>query len=331
VVLLLPPLALVPVVFVKQSTLLMALTFGGGFSRTDVISIQGGTIKATGANGADIGSRHSNAEDGMTVSSTVGSITITDGNINAKSTEGAGIESGYAFAINDGTVKSIVNSLAITGGTVSGTTSHGAGIGSSEGYGNGMSTVNNVSIINGRVSGFASSRAGIESDQGSAVPCGRGESNVMLLGIMNGIIAETGGAGIGAGDGVGPWSNGMSSVEGIEISGGKIRANGTTGAGIGNANVSELNYGIGKSLFESVSFAGEVDLTVDGDGSHRAVNGLGIQFSEGTVRALTTSLPLLGSQPTTFTESDIAFLDKKVTSDGTVRGIGELFASGGYQ
>ena len=171
---------------------------GGGYGGSGgTITINGGTVSATGDYGAGIGG----GEQGSG-----GTITITGGEVNATASSGAGIGGGSGGTGGD---------ITITGGTVNATGGTGAGIGGGK-----DSSGGDITITGGTVNATGGTGAGIgggEQGSGGTITINGGEVNA---------TASTG-AGIGGG---------QSGAGGdITIHGGTITATTSTGVGIGGA------------------------------------------------------------------------------------------------
>jgi hypothetical protein len=121
---------------------------GGTWSWAPYLTINGGNISAVGHHGAGIGGGQDNTCE----------ITITGGNIVASSDDGAGIGYGKGATYDEGMVK-------ITGGTIKATSTYGSGIGGGK-----ESTVPDIYISGGSV--WASSTNGSPIDQALTRPGG---------------------------------------------------------------------------------------------------------------------------------------------------------------
>ena len=218
---------------------------GIGAGRTGsagTITINGGTIIATGNGGAGIGGGTSSAG---------GTITINGGTVTASGGGGgAGIGGGWV-ATTGGTI-------TINGGTVTAMGSGGAGIGSGQ---SSASSASSVITING---GIITARGG---DGGAGIGGGQNGSDGGTITIQSGIVTATssgGGAGIGGG---------LSRAGGtVTISGGIVI---TTGAyGIGRGAFSAASHGSLTLSGNTVVFANSVG---DTDESRRT---RGILFTD---------------------------------------------------
>ena len=200
------------------------------------IRIEGGTVTASGGEGAGIGSNNG---------STCGNITITGGTVTANGGDyGAGIGSGYTFS---GT--SQCGDITITGGTVTAIGGDdSAGIGTGTGY-DGTSQCGSISI-----SGSASVTA-TGGDNGAGIGTGN-SGKCGSISISGGTVMARGGenaTGIGTGNG----SNGNKAECGdISISCGEgfVSVTAIRGAGasrsIGMSNVNDDHYKCGRITFD---------------------------------------------------------------------------------
>jgi hypothetical protein len=176
---------------------------GGGSSGGGIITINGGTVTATSATGAGIGSgNYCYDYDGIVI--------INGGTVIAKSTAGAAIGGGGGG----------IGKIAINGGTVEATSGSGAGIGNGT-QGNGTGNNSGEITING---GTVTAKS---SSGGAGVGCGRNNSASCTITISGGTVVA---AGIG-GAGIGSDVNGANST--VIIKGGTIDASSVEKAGIG--------------------------------------------------------------------------------------------------
>ena len=204
----------------------------GGNSNGDggTITINGGTVDATGSDGAGIGGGYGG---------TGGTITINGGTVTAKGNDSAGIgggdyDSGGTITINGGTVTATSDSGAgigggqtaaggtttINGGTVDAQSRTGAGIGGGHSE-SGKGAGGTITINGGTVDATSSYGAGI----GGGWQCDGG-----TITINGGTVdaTSTDGAGIGSG-----YYDRYGFGGTITINGGTVTATSTTGAGIG--------------------------------------------------------------------------------------------------
>ncbi|GEM_PF-1958600 len=216
---------------------------GGGYDRgIDSITIEGGTIVATGHDGAGIGGGRIQTSPS---SSDGGTINISGGDITATSMGGAGIGGGLLLY----TTYVMPTTINITGGTIDASSYSGAGIGSNEGVINisggtivAESTYYGAGIGGGylrgsgtiNISGGIITATGAPTHGGAGIGsgCNQSDSSIIAGGIINisgGVITASGGeyaAGIG--------SSYSTSTGTITITGGTINAaGGSGGAGIG--------------------------------------------------------------------------------------------------
>ncbi|MDR0247250.1 MAG: hypothetical protein LBI16_02485 [Burkholderiales bacterium] len=167
---------------------------GGHGDNGGNITINGGTINATGDSGAGIGGGYRGSS---------GNTTINGGTINATGNSGAGIGGGRGS--NSG-------NITINGGTINATSSDGAGIGSGSDSGGGLgSTSGDITINGGTITVSGSVGAGIGSGVDGRV------SNITITG---GTITVSSWASAGIGSGAGQYGT----VGDITITGGTIYA-----------------------------------------------------------------------------------------------------------
>ena len=214
--------------------------FGAGIGSGEreasgMITINGGTVTATGSSGAGIG--------GGAVGGAGGTVTINDGTVTATGYTGIGGGPGGAGGM-----------ITINGGTVTATGDEGAGIGGGSDGAGGMITINGgtvtatgsagigggvaskgkgvrVTINGGTVTATGCSGAGIGGGYRPSQP-GRYKvkiDNDSVVVTINGgmVVASSGRYGVGIGGGEG--STGST----VTINGGTVTATGDEGAGIG--------------------------------------------------------------------------------------------------
>jgi hypothetical protein len=204
-------------------------TNGSCVSLVSRIAITGGTVRASGVDGAGIGGAFA---QGQSVSE-VGEISISGGSVTASSARGAGIGTGFAW---NGGVSS-VQAISITGGQVFADSIDGAGIGSGLAH-NGTAFVEAITIAHATVaanssgSGAAIGAAGAVGSTAKWAP-GYGTSSVGPIRIHGATINATAGD-FGAAIGTGEADAGLSSVESVIVESGNLNLRaGLVSAGIG--------------------------------------------------------------------------------------------------
>ncbi|MGF0007120.1 S-layer homology domain-containing protein [Eubacteriales bacterium SGI.150] len=140
---------------------------GGGSGGT--ITINGGTVNATGTTGAGIGGGGCSSHGGYTVGGNGGTITINGGTVTATSTNsGAGIGGGVGLDWGTGGngYGGSGGDITINGGTVNATGTTGAGIGGGGGNNGGSGGV--ITISGGTVTATGTTGAGIGGGYGNS-------------------------------------------------------------------------------------------------------------------------------------------------------------------
>ena len=230
---------------------------GGGPGQSGgAVTINGGTVNATGYHGAGIGGGAADLAGGAG-----GSITINGGTVMATSRNGAGIGGGRTGA---------GGSITINGGTVTATCAGtaGAGIGGGDGGAGGIIHITGGTV---RATGGNLMGAGIGGGQ-------RGEGGTII--ISGGIVTATGGTG-GAGIGGGASGGGGS----ITISGGTVTATGgASGAGIGGGFRGDIgSFSTGDNGNAVIIADGKDGNEISADGNTDSWSGVIFQGKDGAV------------------------------------------------
>ena len=282
---------------------------GGGPGQSGgAVTINGGTVNATGYHGAGIGGGAADLAGGAG-----GSITINGGTVMATSRNGAGIGGGRTGA---------GGSITINGGTVTATCAGtaGAGIGGGDGGAGGIIHITGGTV---RATGGNLMGAGIGGGQ-------RGEGGTII--ISGGIVTATGGTG-GAGIGGGASGGGGS----ITISGGTVTATGgASGAGIGGGFRGDIgSFSTGDNGNAVIIADGKDGNEISADGNTDSWSGVIFQGKDGAVYG-TGIAPI---EDFTIPEGATLTIENEktltipqgvtLTNNGTINGSGAVQLNGG--
>ena len=254
----------------------------GGSSGQDggTITINGGTVSATGDSGAGIGG----GEQGSG-----GTITINGGEVNATASTGAGIGGGQSGAGGD---------ITIHGGTITATTSTGVGIGGAGG---------DITITGGTVTATGVDGAGIGGSGGSG-------GTIIING---GTVNATGNFGAGIGDGESGTGSTITITGGTVTA--KSSESDSIGKGFNSIDPSTLTIGpvVGGQIIAKAGADESAAQPLNGSPFQSEtlvidqVTGTKYFYSEMQKFTAITAQP----QPVTVTEGDTATFE--VTADGT--------------
>jgi uncharacterized repeat protein (TIGR02543 family) len=150
-----------------------------GSLTNSTITINGGTIMATGVTGAGIGAGHTDSSSDLY--SSTGNIIITGGMIEATSTGGgAGIGGGRCYGYRHNTA--CCGNITITGGTIKATSASGAGIGS--GYSDYYASAycGSINISGGMIEATSANGAGIGGGRGDNGGTNNGSGDITING-----------------------------------------------------------------------------------------------------------------------------------------------------